>query len=49
MNLSESVKVKKIRVSNRKMNKILKESGINFKKLKTINSIVLERKNNKYF
>ncbi len=52
MDLSDAinkVKVDKIQISNRKMNRILKENGIHFKIISKIDSVVLERKKGSKF
>jgi NACalpha-BTF3-like transcription factor len=44
--LAEALTDLKIKVSNRKMNKYLKENGVDFQQIKHVKSIRLERKNN---
>lgn len=48
MSLEQAIRKMKIKISNRKMNKLLAESGVNFNNVKNINSVVLERKQSKY-
>jgi hypothetical protein len=43
--LAEAIHELNIKISNKRMNKILSENGINFSDVKHIKSVKLERKN----